>query len=313
MRDPSQRQNDTHSRRDPRPQGRHHHDGGAEQTEGFRGDFGQGGGHRHGPAARHHHDSGQAHEESFRGDIGRGGGHGREQSARHWHDDGGIRGGHGAVCGHGPSGGPQHPHRHNGPDAFEGESRGEWRPGHGRGGGHPHGGPGPDWGGPQGGGRGRARRGEAKPLLLDALRDGPKHGYEIIKALEERSGGQYAPSPGTVYPTLQFLEDLGLVRSEQVGDRRVFELTETGKAELAARADELEAFWSRFAATKGTAACRAEIGFLQDELESVARTAWGSLRGAVESGDVDTIRRVREAVEQCRNTIRGIISGSLGQ
>ena len=66
---------------------------------------------------------------------------------------------------------------------------------------------------------GRARRGEARHLLLDALRDGPKHGYEIIKALELRSGGQYAPSPGTIYPTLQFLEDASLIRAEQQNER----------------------------------------------------------------------------------------------
>ena len=82
-------------------------------------------------------------------------------------------------------------------------------------GGH-HGGP----AGPGGWG-GRARRGDAKFLLLDALQSGPKHGYEIIKAMEERSGGQWAPSPGTVYPTLQFLEDAGFVRAEQSGDRRI--------------------------------------------------------------------------------------------
>ena len=60
-------------------------------------------------------------------------------------------------------------------------------------------------------------------ILLDALRDGPKHGYEIIKTLEERSGGKYVPSPGTVYPTLQYLEDQGLVRATEEADRRIYQ------------------------------------------------------------------------------------------
>ena len=144
-------------------------------------------------------------------------------------------------------------------------------------------------------------------MLLDALRDGPKHGYEIIKTLEERSGGQYVPSPGTVYPTMQFLEDQGLVRAEQEAERRVFRLTEAGQAELDSHADDLAAFWARFAAPENSAANAAEIGFLQEELDALTRTLWGGLRG---QDDPETIRRVRQAVEGCRNDVRDIIAGA---
>src|SRR5438128_1242224 len=99
------------------------------------------------------------------------------------------------------------------------------------------------------GGRGQERmeRGALRYVLLDALRTGPQHGYEMIKALEERTHGQYAPSPGALYPTLQYLADLGFVRATREEDRRVYELTEAGRAELDAHQDRVDAFWARFA------------------------------------------------------------------
>lgn len=174
----------------------------------------------------------------------------------------------------------------------------------GRGGRHHHGGP--HHGGRGGRGGGRARRGEAKFLLLDALRDGPKHGYEIIKSLEERAGGRWAPSPGVVYPTLQFLAEAGLVRAEHTGDRRVFHLTDDGRRELDARADEVTGFWARFAQPSAPAA-RAEVGFLEEEMGSLERTVRGGLRGDPSAG---MVRRIRQAVEGCRNEVRRIIAGS---
>jgi DNA-binding PadR family transcriptional regulator len=153
---------------------------------------------------------------------------------------------------------------------------------------------------------GRARRGESKYLLMEALRGGPKHGYEIIKSLEERSGGPYAPSPGVVYPTLQFLAEAGLVRAAQDGDRRVFHLTEEGESELAAHADEVAAFWSQFAPPTAAAA-RAEIGFVEEELEYLARAVRGGLRG---DPDAELVRRVRQAIEKCRSEVRRLIATS---
>jgi DNA-binding PadR family transcriptional regulator len=88
-------------------------------------------------------------------------------------------------------------------------------------------GPGPGWGG----GRRRMRRGGIRRAVLAALRDGPAHGYEVMRSLEERSGGIWRPSPGSVYPTLQMLEDEGLVRSETREGTRTYELTDAGRAE----------------------------------------------------------------------------------
>jgi DNA-binding PadR family transcriptional regulator len=76
-------------------------------------------------------------------------------------------------------------------------------------------------------------------LLLLAER--PRHGYQIIQEIGEWSGGLWRPSPGSVYPALQLLEDEGLVRAEQEAERRVFHLTEAGRAYVEARRKELAA------------------------------------------------------------------------
>lgn len=156
--------------------------------------------------------------------------------------------------------------------------------------------------------RERMERGALRAILLDALQDSSRHGYEIIRAFEERSRGQYVPSPGTVYPTLQYLEDLGFVRSIQQNERRVYELTDAGRAELGLQRERVDAFWSAFTVNQSTEATEHEVGFLQDELRDLSRTVWSSLRGAVANGELQTIRSVREAVERCQNEIRRLIA-----
>ena len=77
----------------------------------------------------------------------------------------------------------------------------------------------------------RMRRGDVRTAVLAVLAERPGHGYEIILALEEKSGGAWRPSPGSVYPTLQQLEDEGLVRSNTAEGKRVYELTDEGRVE----------------------------------------------------------------------------------
>jgi DNA-binding PadR family transcriptional regulator len=89
------------------------------------------------------------------------------------------------------------------------------------------------------GGWGRpVRRGDVKFLILDVLAEGPKHGYEIMSAIEERRNVR--PSAGSIYPTLQMLEDGGYVTSEQVDGKRVYTITGAGRELLANRAAEIE-------------------------------------------------------------------------
>ncbi|MET0144001.1 MAG: PadR family transcriptional regulator [Ilumatobacteraceae bacterium] len=87
-------------------------------------------------------------------------------------------------------------------------------------------------------GRHRARRGAIRSSVLALLAERPMHGYELISELEERTGGRWRPSPGSVYPTLAHLEDEGLVRSFDDDGRKRFELTDAGQAWLAEHQDE---------------------------------------------------------------------------
>lgn len=84
-------------------------------------------------------------------------------------------------------------------------------------------------------------KGDVRAAILLLLDEAPLHGYQLIHRIEERSGGLWRPSPGSVYPALQLLEDEGLVRPEQEEGRRVFHLTEAGTAYVAEQRTELEA------------------------------------------------------------------------
>jgi DNA-binding PadR family transcriptional regulator len=84
----------------------------------------------------------------------------------------------------------------------------------------------------------RARRGDVKFIILAALSERPMHGYDVMRSLEESPEGGYRPSPGSVYPTLQMLEDGGFVTSEQIDGKRVYTITDAGKQLLAERSTE---------------------------------------------------------------------------
>jgi len=102
-----------------------------------------------------------------------------------------------------------------------------------------------------GGRRGRrARRmfesGELRLVLLKLIADEPRHGYDLIRAIEEITGGEYAPSPGVVYPTLTLLQDMGMVEEAPgEGPRKPFQVTEEGRSHLAEREQEVEALFER--------------------------------------------------------------------
>jgi len=113
-----------------------------------------------------------------------------------------------------------------------------------------------DEGGSRGGGRGRrARRmfegGELRLVLLKLIADEPRHGYDLMRAIEELTGGEYAPSPGVVYPTLTLLQDMGLI-DEAAGDgpRKPFQATDEGRKHLQERSEEIDALFERLADLK---------------------------------------------------------------
>jgi DNA-binding PadR family transcriptional regulator len=152
------------------------------------------------------------------------------------HPLGGGPGGAGAFGGH-PLGG-----RGFGPRAFFMHRKG--RGGHGRGGG-----PGWGWftefggGGPWGRGGRRRKRGDVRAAILLLLDEEPRNGYGLMQAIEERSDGEWRPSPGSVYPTLQQLEDEGLIRPRDEAGRKTFELTDEGRTYVEEHRDAFGTPW----------------------------------------------------------------------
>jgi DNA-binding PadR family transcriptional regulator len=115
------------------------------------------------------------------------------------------------------------------------------------------------WGGPPfagggfrgGRGRGRARRGDVRTAVLLLLAEEPRNGYTIMQELEERSGGAWRPSAGSIYPALQLLEDEGLIRSEEVDGRRLLHLTDAGRRLVEQRSQDQPAPWDELAGDVG--------------------------------------------------------------
>jgi len=103
---------------------------------------------------------------------------------------------------------------------------------------HRHGGSRGGFGGGGEGGKRFFERGKFKFALLELLASEPMHGYQLIKAMEEKTGGLYAPSPGSVYPNLQLLEDMQLIGSTEVDGRKLYRITESGIQFLRERAEE---------------------------------------------------------------------------
>jgi DNA-binding PadR family transcriptional regulator len=112
-----------------------------------------------------------------------------------------------------------------------------------------HGGWGSEWGGGPSRSRGRKRMfesGELKLVLLKLIADQPRHGYDLIRAIEEMTHGTYAPSPGIVYPTLTMLQDMGLIEEAKAeGSRKAFAATAEGRGHLEEKAGEVDALLAR--------------------------------------------------------------------
>jgi DNA-binding PadR family transcriptional regulator len=104
-------------------------------------------------------------------------------------------------------------------------------------------------------GRGRQRRaervfdqGDLRFVILKLISEAPRHGYEIIKEIEEKVGGAYSPSPGVIYPTLTLLEELGYVTAESAdGGKKLHRITEAGEAELADKKAVVDGIFARMA------------------------------------------------------------------
>lgn len=194
------------------------------------------------------------------------------------------------------AGGPGGRWARRGPRHFEDDFPGPGRPGPHHDHGHIHG-PGgvPPWMA----GR-RARRGDIRWALLIGLLDGPAHGYELIGRLEARSGGMWRPSAGSVYPTLQLLEDEGLIIGRESEGKRVFELTEAGRGE-ATEANE------RLAAR--TAAGGDGPGGHHGDLRQAVKTLMLAARQVAAAGDDTQVEAAVAVITDARQRLYRLLAG----
>jgi DNA-binding PadR family transcriptional regulator len=176
--------------------------------------------------------------------------------------------------------------------------RGGHRGRHGRGPrGGPHFGPGPF--GP-GFGRGpRARRGDVRAALLVLLAEEPRNGYGLMQEIERRSGGAWRPSPGSVYPALQQLEDEGLVRPVESAGRKEFELTDEGRAYVTDNADELGTPWEDVAGGNEHVA----------ELRTLVFGVGAAVMQVVQAGTEAQVAEASRVLEDTRRALYRILAG----
>lgn len=155
-------------------------------------------------------------------------------------------------------------------------------------------------------GRGFFERGGIKFVILDLLRDHPRHGYDIIQEIETGSGGFYAPSPGVIYPTLQALEDQGFVRgtTEESG-KRVYAVTDEGLAYLEEHGEEVREQRSRMWSRLG----RVNKEELHDTIKDM-RNLSEDIRHAIHGlmNDPEKMQRVRGIIQEARRKIGEVIS-----
>jgi DNA-binding PadR family transcriptional regulator len=148
----------------------------------------------------------------------------------------------------------------------------------------------------RGRGRHRVRRGDVRSAILALLDDRPMHGYEMIQELEERTGGRWTPSAGSIYPTLQLLEDEGLVTAEEVEGRKVYSLTDAGK-EAAPDRTEGGRPWEQGDEDSPRFEARKEMFKLMGAAKQVAR-----------ADDEDQLKQAAEILKDARRKLYGLLA-----
>jgi DNA-binding PadR family transcriptional regulator len=146
------------------------------------------------------------------------------------------------------------------------------------------------------------QKGDLKYVILDLIKDKPRYGYEIIRALEERSHGFYVPSPGTVYPTLQMLEEMGHANATEQDGKKVYTITEEGRQFLAKRkdlADEVKSQMRHHWNPEHIGVIRGTMG----EFGNLGKLMHRQLRHA----DPEKTQRIRDVVSRARQEIEAIL------
>jgi DNA-binding PadR family transcriptional regulator len=158
-------------------------------------------------------------------------------------------------------------------------------------------------------GRQGFERGDLKYVILEQLKDKPAHGYELMRALEERFGGFYTPSPGAVYPTLQMLEDMGYVSAEQQEGRKVYSITEAGRSFLIERQPQVDEVFSRMRDRWGSEwgpQAHRMIHDLRDDMRDLARSFASEARHRWPNPERQ--RRIRDVIARAKAEIQAIIA-----
>jgi len=189
-----------------------------------------------------------------------------------------------------------HSHRHDFKPEQDEEHRPEFGAGRSRGSGRDHG---------DRTGR-RFERGDLRYVLLEQLAEQPAHGYELIRALGDRFHGFYTPSPGTIYPTLQWLEDLGYITAAEADGRRVYTISEAGRGFLADNKARVAAIGERMRDWMGPfdrREYRAVVEASEHDLDEMART----LRKAGSLAGQGQLRRMREVIRRARWDVESIL------
>jgi DNA-binding PadR family transcriptional regulator len=142
----------------------------------------------------------------------------------------------------------------------------------------------------------RMQRGDVRAAVLALLAERPMHGYQIIQEIDERSGGAWKPSPGSVYPTLQLLTDEGLVSAEESNGRKTYSLTEAGRAE--AGAADRSAPWESQGSKENPRAALPKAGFeLAQAVAQVGR-----------SGSPEQVAQAVTVLEEARRKLYSILA-----
>lgn len=153
----------------------------------------------------------------------------------------------------------------------------------------------------------RVRRGDVRSAILDVLRTAqegePVNGYQVIQQIAERSQDAWRPSPGSVYPTIQQLQDEGLVEVDEASKRRTVRLTEEGQEYVAANADELAAVWAPFEA-RAREEQRGDLADLKPEIGQVMGAVWQ----VVTTGSEAQRRAAVEVLADTRRKLYGILA-----
>ena len=149
-------------------------------------------------------------------------------------------------------------------------------------------------------------KGDLKYVILDLLAERPSHGYEVIQTLEEKSRGFYSPSPGSVYPTLQLLEDLGYVSVAQRDGKKIYTVTDEGRKFLEENRRSVEDIWGRVGGGWDPEMA-AEIHEIRHEVMGLGKRFGREMHGG--RLDRDKLRRVREVISSSVREIEDILDG----